>query len=360
MFIAGKILSITSLKCLTARLLIMLYTNSGGGGLALGYVIYQTGRNTMFNVYIIANCLFEQNKAIAGVGGGLVGFGSREPRRTQPTNTFETFNSSFVRNEAHYGSAIQINREYFDSIAVGTHFALVIDSCNFTSNSHRGVSARLSDSSSIDAVALSGIGIRFRGDNIFTDNNSTALVVDGATAEFSNDSVTIFQDNRGLHGGVILLINGTWIRVYPNSRLVFLRNRAMDYGGAIYVELSTPFDYLLSHVCFVRYFLENVSPAEWNVTFTFINNTASQNDNIIFASTLQPCMKVYTTQSNIFDLEQFYHYPTSSYNTIATAPAMLKVFNASNKFSIVPGEVSNLPVYLIDELGQSVTIQFYL
>jgi len=237
---------------------------------------------------------------------------------------------------------------------------LVINNCNFTSNSLRGVNARLSNSSSIGAVALSGIGIRFKGISIFTDNNSTALVVDGATAEFSNDSVTVFQNNSGLHGGAILLISGAWISVYPNSSLLFLRNRAIDYGGAIYVELSTPFDYLLSHVCFVRYFLENVSPALWNVTFTFINNTAGQNDNVIFASTLQPCMKVYHIESSLFDLEQFFHYPTSSYNTIATSPAMFKFKDTSHKFSIVPGELSYLPVYMIDELGQNVTTAVFL
>ena len=334
--------------------------NFGGGGLALGYVIYQTGGKAMFNTYTVANCLFEQNKAIAGVGGALVGFGSREPQRTQPTNTFEVCNSSFIRNEAQYGSAIQINREYFDSIAVGTYFILEIDSCNFTSNSLRGVNARLSNSSSIGAVALSGIGIRFRGNSVFADNNSTALVVDGATAEFSNDSVTMFQDNSGLHGGAILLISGAWFSMHSNSSLVFLRNRAVDYGGAIYVELSTPFDYLLSHVCFVRYFLENVSPAKWNVTFTFINNTAGQSDNVIFASTLQPCLKVYTIGSNIFDLEQFYRYPTSSYNAIATSPAMFKFLSTSGEFYIVPGEVSNLPVYLVDELGQNVTTAIFV
>ena len=328
--------------------------NFGGGGLALGYVMYQTGGKSIFNTYIVANCLFEQNKVIAGTGGGFIGFGSREPQTAQPTNTFEIFNSSFVRNEARYGSAIEINREYFNSIAVGTYFVLVVDSCNFTNNSLRGAtSARLSNSRNTGAVALSGIDIQFGGNCVFSDNNSTALIVDGATAKFSNDSITIFQDNSGLHGGAVLLISGAWISVYPNSSLVFLRNRAVDYGGAIYVEQS--FGYLLSHICFVRYLLENVSPAKWNVTFTFINNTAGQNNNVIFVSTLRPCI-----ESNIFDLEQFYYYPPISYYTIATSPVMFKFLNISGKFSIVPGEVSNLPVFLIDELGQSVTTALFI
>ena len=88
-----------------------------GGGLLFGYGIYQVGGQSLFNTYIIANCQFEQNQG--AVGGGITGFGSREPQRIQPTNRFEIHNSSFINNGALYGSAIQINKEYFESIAVG-------------------------------------------------------------------------------------------------------------------------------------------------------------------------------------------------------------------------------------------------
>ena len=108
--------------------------------------------------------------------------------------------------------------------------------------------------------------------------------------KFSNNSLTTFQDNSGLYGGAVLLISGSWISVYPNSSVIFLRNRAIQYGGAIYAELSPPFDYILSHVCFIRYYLENVSPSEWITNITFINNTAGESNNTIFASTLLASM----------------------------------------------------------------------
>ena len=95
---------------------------------------------------------------------------------------------------------------------------------------------------------MSGVNIEFWSYTHFMNSTSTALMVDGATVEFSNDSVTSFQDNSGLHGGVILLIEGAGIIVYP---VIFLRNTAVEHGGAIYVELSTPFDYFLSDVCII-------------------------------------------------------------------------------------------------------------
>ena len=143
-----------------------------------------------------------------------MGFGSREPENIKPTNHFEIHNSSFINNKARFGSAIQINRDYFDSITVGSIFTLVLNNCTFTSNN-------FSDNSSIGAVAMSGVNIQFWGYTHFINNTSTALVVDAATVEFGNDSVTVFQDNSGLHGGAISMIKEARIVVYPNSVVAF-------------------------------------------------------------------------------------------------------------------------------------------
>ena len=327
------------------------YGDDSGGGLTLGYVIYQIGGQSLFNTYTVADCLFERNQALTGVGGGIVGFGSREPQRTQPTNHFEIHNSSFINNGAQYGSAIQINREFFDSIAVGTIFTLVLNNCTFSNNN-----LFENNSSSVGAVAMSGINVEFRGTTIFDNNNSTALIVDGGFVKFSNHSLTIFKDNRGLHGGAILLIKGSWISVYPNSSVIFLRNRAVQYGGAVYVELSTPFDYLLSRVCFIRYFSENVSPTKWKTNITFINNTAGENNNTIFASTLRPCLKVYSVGISLLYKNPFHHYSPITDSVVSTLPATFKfVHQDISILSIVPGEIFDLPVELIDELGQSVS-----
>ena len=325
----------------------------GGGGLTLGYVIYQKGGQSLFNTYIVANCMFKYNQALYGSGGGIVGFGSQEREEMKPTNSFEIHNSSFIGNEAKYGSAIEINKEFYASVTGGTVFTLVINDCNFTNNSLN------ESSSSIGAVAMSGVSVEFRGASMFSNNTSTALIVDGAYVAFSNNSMTTFQDNSGLHGGAISLTSGAWIEAYPNSRIVFLRNTAIKYGGAIYVALSTSFDYLLSHICFIRYYMEidHEEPHEWDTNFTFINNTSEETSNTIFASTLRPCSKVYgKTLEELEDL--LYNHPFNfispmTNSVISTLPAS---FNFSTKnISVVPGEIYDLPVQLLDELNQSVS-----
>ena len=69
-------------------------------------------------------------------------------------------------------------------------FALVLKNCNFTSNN-------LHDSShvnfsTIGTVAMSGVNVLFCGHTRFINNTSTALMVDGVTVQFGNDSVTVF------------------------------------------------------------------------------------------------------------------------------------------------------------------------
>ena len=330
---------------------------SDGGGLTLGYVIYQSGGQSLFNTYIIADCLFKQNQG--KVGGGVNGFGSREPNRSHPTNHFEIRNCSFINNGAHYGSAIEINKEFYDSILVGTVLTLVLNDCTFINNTFH---KNLSNSSSVGTVAMSGTNVEFRGTNVFRNNNSTALLVDGASAKFSNNSVTTFQDNSGLHGGAISLITGAWISAYPNSSVMFLRNTAVQYGGAIYVGLSRPFDYLLSHICFVKYFSEKKAPSKWKTNFTFTNNTAKSNiGNTIFASTFKPCVKAYNDEINNFLLTKPFYYFNTTNPVLSTSPAAFTFSNQNAPvFTVVPGEFFDIPVQLNDELHQLLNSSMFI
>ena len=333
-----------------------------GGGLTFGYVINQKGEQSLFNKYTVVNCWFEQNQG--KVGGGIAGFGSREPQRIQSTNYFEVCNSSFINNGAQYGSAIQFNKEFFNFIITGSIFTLLINNCTFTDNNLYRINAS-SNSSSIGAVAMSGVDVEFKGTTTFSNNNSTALIVDGASVKFINDSKTTFKDNSGLHGGAISLISSAVIRVYPNATLTFLRNRAIQYGGAIYVALSAPFDYLFSRTCFIRYYLNDVAPSEWKTNFTFINNTSivGKNNNTIFANTLRPCIKAYGVGINFFYNNPFHYYLpiNDSINTISTSPATFKFVNQTqSSFAVVPGEIINLQVQLIDELGQVVSSTMFI
>ena len=319
----------------------------------MGIAVYQTIEQSFYNSYIVINCTFEHNFALNGAGGGIILYASHESGKSQPTNRFKICNSSFMNNEAQYGSAIQINKEYHTSLVRGSMLTLIIDGCYFFGNNLQALSSR---SGSVGAISASGVSIQFRNFTRFIKNKSTALVIDSAYADFYDHSFTEFLDNKGLRGGAVLLIGDSWIQVHSDSTLLFVRNTAVHYGGAIFVELSTPYEYILSHSCFVRYSSPSMSPNQWNTNFTFINNTAGNSSNTIFANTLHPCMKFYaiSTCTSIFlRYKPFYYHPNDMLNLISTSP-MLFNFSVTNDsiISIAPGQTYDLHVHLVDELCQ--------
>ena len=120
----------------------------------------------------------------------------------------------------------------------------------------------------------------------------TAIVADRQQLEFCKDSVTVFEDNSGLHGGAILLMGGAWIEAHPNSVVAFFENTAVISGAAIYVQMTTPFDFILSFSCFFRYSVEDTPIDQWNTSFRFYNNrTGPMPYDTLFITTLQPCKK---------------------------------------------------------------------
>ena len=353
-------------------------TGFGGGGIVIGFVIFSPHERITHYSIIIDSCSFERNRSPM-VGGGLSWHGGTELLGTQQTNYFAVSRSSFLYNQALYGSAIQINKEYFDLIANGTFLNLMISSCNFTYNSANILLTYTSGqggASGVGVVGASKVNIQFSGYTDFSSNNSTALVGDEAELGFHNNSVTIFHDNRGFLGGAILLMSSSRINVHFNSTLIFLRNVAVINGGAIYVHFATLFDYRIFYSCFIRYLGQNIAIDKWNARFIFIDNKAANNEtNSIFTTTLRPCHNTYS--KGFLDKHPFCFYssktkerskPINMYtdllhdsqhcinNTqgqISTIP--IRFCNVSNEsVYVVPGKIHDLNVCIVDELDNEI------
>ena len=359
----------------------VFYNNSasyfGGGGVLVGFVIFNSEEGVLHNTIVIDGCSFQQNHAIV-VGGGLSWHGGTELLGTSQTNYFAVTKSSFVGNQAQYGFAIKINKEYFDIIANGTFLNLMVDSCNFTANS-ANVILTSSAPSGVGVVSASKVNLQFSGHSEFTSNNSTSLLGDEAELGFHNNSLTVFQNNSGFLGGAILLTSGSWITVHYNSTLVFLRNTAAIDGGAIYVQFATLFDYLISYSCFIRYVGRNVNidVDDWNASFIFIDNKAADNQsNSLFATTLRPCKNTYSrdflTKSpfcfssntkieeslvateRVSSLRNTLHCLNDPQDQITTdAVSFCNV--STETLYVIPGKVHDLDVCITDELNSQVT-----
>jgi len=338
----------------------------GGGGILVGFVIFNSEEGILHNTIVMNNCIFESNKADT-VGGGLSWHGGTELLGTLQTNYFAVKSSLFVNNQAQYGFAIQINKEYFDIIDNGTFLNLVIDSCNFTSNSANTLF--MSAPSGAGAVSASQVNLQFSGCSYFTANNSTALVGDGAELVFHNNSFTVFQNNSGFLGGAILLMSSSKIVAHFNSTLMFVRNTAVVKGGAIYVQFATLFDYLIVFSCFIRYPMA-IPNDEQGAHFIFIDNTAADNQsNSLFATTLSPCKNIYPddfldkspfcfssnlNQSDNSLLYERKHCLNDTQDQLSTAA--IKFCNVpTGILYLIPGKVHDLKACIADELGNQVT-----
>ncbi|XP_065903791.1 uncharacterized protein [Dysidea avara] len=334
-----------------------------GGGVSIGFVNYEPGDNVTYNNFTVNRCKFIQNEAPNGAGGGLSWYGS-EP--SEPTNSFVVINSTFLYNKAQVGFAMQVN-DLFHLITNGRTSPLIVKDCNFTNNGvvdseYLAPLELSSQTGSVGAVSSSGVGIQFQGHTTFGSNFQTALVVDRQQVEFYKDSVTVFEDNSGLHGGAILLMGGAWIETYPNSTVTFSRNTAVINGAAIYVQLMTPFDFILSYSCFFRYYKENVPIDKWNTSFLFFNNATEFIDiETIFITTLRPCQNFYSYKVVVnekpFCFCEDYQCNSCLNNTagfVATSPAVF--CNLSNEtFHVIPGKVENMNICVLDELNNSIS-----
>jgi len=337
----------------------------GGGGVLVGFVIFNAEESILHNTVVIDKCDFTNNEA-NGVGGGLSWHGGTELLGTSQTNHFAVTRSSFSRNKAQYGSAIQINKEYFDIIANGTFLNLLIDSCNFTLNIV--ISVATSARSGVGAVSASKVNLKFSGQCYFTENNSTALVGDDAELGFLNNSFTLFQHNIGFLGGAILLISSSKINAHYSSTLMFVSNTAVVNGGAIYVQYATIFDYLILFACFLRYPVNNDNYGH-HAHFIFINNKAGENQtNSMFATTLYPCKNVYPEDfldrnpfcfSSNFNLTShgllnYNNREDCLKNTIDHVSTAAVEFHDVSTEKLIPGKVYDLNASIIDELGNRV------
>ena len=348
----------------------------GAGGALLGFNIYHPNERNMYNNFLVANSLFEENEAVGGTAGGLGWYGSNEPDVPRPTNHVRVYNTSFVRNCARFGFAMEIHKGFLHFLVNGRMLDFIIDSCSFIENGLKSLpqSTLAVQNNSLGAVVASEVGIQIRGYTSFVMNRFTALVLDKEKVEFCENSVTVFQNNNGVHGGAILLIDTAWIMVNYSSTVTFVGNTATVAGSAIYVQLITPYDHTLSHSCFIRYFEQNTAVSKWNATFTFISNTSDfacgQNMRPIYATTLHPCKSLYSNkflneepfcfcspgkrESNNLGTDRCLEC-THNVTHVATSPVEFRSFSGGGNVHVIPGEVHNLSIYLVDEVGNMVT-----
>ena len=276
-----------------------------GGGTRTGSSTTESTEVLKENWIIHEDCNFTGNHAI--FGGGVSHYGPTYlPANNKDGRSHQVYfvNCYWVDNEATAGSAIGINVLSESQIRVHplVPFYVTLETCCIRNN--RIIQTEDHIVNGFGALYTNFAHLILKGDVTFENNsNMTALLLDNAFVYVHNK--TVFRNNSGEWGGAVALYGESQIITWRDSILLFENNNARSVGGAIYVRAPGPpmaaFETrkLAIHECFISFeHLKQDHVDLWHTKIIFVNNTASEGGNSVYATTLQSCYKRNETRKN--------------------------------------------------------------
>ncbi|XP_065672811.1 uncharacterized protein LOC136090311 isoform X2 [Hydra vulgaris] len=305
----------------------------------------------------LENVLFKKNLAIWGGGVSIKGTTQNKYEDSATNTIFEK--CIFDENHGTVGFAIGLHTRNFkrNIFNRGVSYRVVINNCIFNKNQ-----MTLSEDKKVrgqGCIYFKEAFLVLTGNNSFTCNQGTAIVLESASLTFGSTSYSAFQNNTGTEGGAIALYGTSWLELEKGCSVLFDRNSALRRGGALFVKHAGPprvgfqNTELQSSPCFIRY--NDMDTFEWPVNITFRENYAPPSSgNSIYASTLQYCRSDGESRINSTALV----WPFIKYESVRTDPEIVTSpielnFN-KEQWNVSPFFSFSTDVHQIDERGQSV------
>ena len=345
-------------------------TGSGGGALLSFYTLNRQKLSSsqfhFFNVNFSNNC--------AELGGGVYFFSDhRESRNDLNSLIFEC--CMFSNNRAHTGTAIDLTPNIFDRLSDGFLLIPELKDCRFLFNINVR-SLNTETTFGTGTIYSSQHSLHFLGNNEFVGNSGTALYMVNGIADFSNGNVT-FKQNHGNRGGAVALIGLSSLLVGAEGNYLFMDNRAMDSGGALYSLMFDNHDFTVSRSCFIQHVnasdrRRRITPlSEWKANITFIGNRAiAGTGHAVFATSLYPCQVINNGTTDSYDINIVVNI-SDVFSVrgitldkdpllqpqVATEGAKLR-HSGDLPLKIIPGEQYKHRVMLTDDLDHQVQATF--
>ena len=247
--------------------------NTVGHGSGGGLLIYID--SDAQNNITITNSSFTNNKV--GYGGGLI-------IKAYPNaqNNITITHSVFTKNKVHYeGGGMAIHNE------VGAQNNITITDSKFNSNTVEKWGGGLSIYADTDLDSILTIT-----NSTFANNNGSGIfAINHIIVVFTEGHSIIANNSSPTDGGGILLSSNSHLTTSNGGHVSFIKNTAKRYGGAIY---STDNDYAS-----LRYTDNSRSDkcytdqcTVYNLSATFINNSAATAGDHLYGGVLTLCNKV--------------------------------------------------------------------
>lgn len=333
--------------------------NYSGGAIDIYLSVFK--KHAKSNRLFISNCTFTENKAVIG---GAVGIWSPKcDNASHKKLNYITFdNCLFKENVANVSAAVDVNhksqKSYGDTFITKVYFK----NCQFIGNKVEEGKTRWSKVHTNKRIVFTvDIDITFEGSKTsFRDNCGTALYIVSTNVRFASQSVTVFENNTGHHGGAILLIDNAVLHV-DNAKLRFISNSAI-IGGALCILPNSAY---YKGECFFHLTCHNKSSCKKiSAMFEFNDNKATTGiGNDMFVSSFEDCCKRFKVNATHL-LEHSYlgkfNFTYSINDSVSTAISTLKLRDGVTHFIPYPGIPYSMKLLQLDELENDVNHFFTL
>ena len=204
------------------------------------------------------------------------------------------------------------------------------------------------------------VPVSFTGNTIFLRNSGSGLSLAKSEANFSNCSASFFG-NTGSKGGAIALLGAARIIIDSNTRMLFVKNTAMIYGGAIYNNYISK--RILGNYpdCFIQFADPSVHTRDWGATFSFEDNAdlGGSHPNAIHSTSVLPCAWVGESRTNIFTWNGWTCYNNNiPLNCSALVSSNIgSITETKDKYSVFPGLPFSLDLDIRDDMNLDIARQ---
>lgn len=172
--------------------------------------------------------------------------------------------------------------------------------------------------------------------------NNTGSVIEALFSKVQLSGNIIFADNIGFHGAALNL-HDTVLEI-NSGNFTFIRNKALEVGGAIYVWKRTK---AMIPFC-------SVQVADDNVNVTFLDNEASLSGNSMYGFPIYNCFNKNSTNSSYLKVFHFHRTrKINSLNEISTEPDNITSCGEQPSWTY-PGETMTVYVRAQDSKGCNV------
>ena len=221
------------------------------------------------NTIIVENTTIEENQATSFAGASI--FSSNSQLCTKSNQNYVIFKSCmFLRNKSPTGAAFGAESRAFSGSdpEISITFDNVIVKENDVSSFTAQESLQAGATEGRSVAVLSSVNLIIKGKSQFLENFGSALLLVRSTVTIVDGDVS-FAANEGSGIG---LLDFSRIVLQNNSKLAFIKNRAISRGGAIFVDLrSSVIDSSLISDCFLMFEDLNLHCTNFENCFNYVS-----------------------------------------------------------------------------------------